>query len=253
MNPVNAETPGDVGRSGIPGSLPSSETVWSSRTQWGAILAGAFAGFAVMIIMTTLGVALGITAGAVSVNTTSTVNADTAEKAAAAFTIGAAIWFLLTALATGLAGGWVLNSCARRDRPYSSFIFGGITWAVGVCLALVVGAPGVSGILSGIGGGAGAAAASAGSMNFTRLAPATRQNEGGVMSQPRANQPLTDEEKAMAKDAADKASALAASVIWLTLGSQLISIAATMFAAGWQRHTGTRVVTEVRPRPAPLA
>ena len=57
MSPVNAETPGDVGRSGNPGFPPSSEAVWSSRTQWGAILAGAFAGFAVTVLMTTLGAA----------------------------------------------------------------------------------------------------------------------------------------------------------------------------------------------------
>ena len=54
------------------------------------------------------------------------------------------------------------------------------------------------------------------------------------------------------KDAADKASAAAAGAAWVLLGSQLISIAATMFAAGWRRHAGARVVTEVRPRPAPM-
>src|SRR6185503_20771646 len=159
MSPLNAETPGDVGRSGGPSFLPSSEAVWSSRTQWGAILAGAFAGFAVTVLMTTLGAALGITAGAVGVNTADTVNTDTAEKAATAVSIGAAIWILLTALATGLVGGWVLNSCSRKDRPYSSFIFGGITWAVGMCLALALAAPGIGGAFAGLGGGAGSAAA----------------------------------------------------------------------------------------------
>jgi hypothetical protein len=261
MTPVNVEPSGDVGRPGIP-SYSSSEAVWSSRTQWGAIIAGAFAGFAVTVLMATLGAALGITAGAVGVNTADTVSGDTAEKASTAFGIGAAIWILLTALAVGLVGGWVLNSCARRDRPYSSFIFGGITWAVGVCVALLVAAPGVGGIFSGLGsgGGAAAAAASANSPGMMRMVPPTRQADTGPAQQqgrtdqahPRANQPLSDEEKAMAKDAADKASAAAAAAAWVTLGAQLISIAATMFAAGWRRHTGARVVTEIRPRPAPM-
>ena len=261
MSPVNAETPGDVGRSGGPSFLPSSEAVWSSRTQWGAILAGAFAGFAVTVLMTTLGAALGITAGAVGVNTADTVNAETAEKAATAVTIGTAVWILLTALATGIVGGWVLNSCARRDRPYSSFIFGGITWAVGVCVALLVASPGIGGMLSGLGSGgaaAGAAAMSsgAGTQQALRMTPPTRSNEGPGM-QGRTDQSqqrtLSDEEKAAVKDAADKASAAAAAAAWVALGAQLISIAATMFAAGWRRHTGTRVVTEVRPRPLPTA
>jgi hypothetical protein len=254
MSPVNAETPGEVSRSGGPSFLPSSEAVWSSRTQWGAILAGAFAGFAVTVLMTTLGAALGITAGAVGVNTADTVNTETAEKAATAVSIGTAIWILLTALATGLVGGWVLNSCARRDRPYSSFIFGGITWAVGVCAALLVMSPGVGGIFSGLGGGGGAAAAGISSQQPSlRMTPPTRSTEGPGM-QGRSEQPrtLTDEEKAAAKDAADKATAAAAALAWVALGAQLISIAATMFAAGWRRHTGARVVTEIRPRPAPM-
>jgi hypothetical protein len=65
--------------------------------------------------------------------------------------------------------------------------------------------------------------------------------------------PMTDEDKAAARDAAEKAAATAAAAAWIALGAQLISIAATMFAAGWRRHTGTRVVTEVRPRPLPTA
>jgi hypothetical protein len=248
MTPPTMETPGDVGRTGS-SYLSVPEAVWNSRTQWGAILAGAFAGFAVTLIMTTLGAALGITAGAVSVASTETVNPDTAEKAAGAFTIGAAIWILLTALATGLVGGWVLNSTARRDRPYSSFIFGGVTWACGVTLMLVVAAPGFGGLISGLGGGAGAAASAAASRPdmFTQQRSMTPGDES------RQARPMTDEDKAAARDAAEKAAATAAAAAWIGLGAQLISIAATMFAAGWRRHTGARVVTEVRPRPLPTA
>jgi hypothetical protein len=249
--PVNVESSGDPGR-GSPAYFSVPEAVWNSRTQWGAILAGAFAGFAVVILMSTLGAALGITAGAVGVNTAETVSGDAAEKAASAFGIGAAIWTLLTALATGLTGGWVLNSCSRRDRPYSSFVFGGITWAVGICLALAVAAPGVGGMFSGLGGGAGGAAAVVSSRPdaMMRMSPQQRTMEPGATQRGEQARPLTDEEKVAAKDAADKAAALAAAMVWVALGAQLISIAATMFAAGWHRHTGTRVVTEIRPRPA---
>ena len=245
--PVNMETPGDVGRTGS-SYLSVPEAVWNSRTQWGAILAGAFAGFAVTLIMATLGAALGITAGAVGVASTETVSPDTAEKAAGAFTIGTAIWILLTALGTGLVGGWVLNSTARRDRPYSSFIFGGVTWACGVALMLAVAAPGFGGLISGLGSGAGAAAATAANRPdmFTQ-----RSTTPGDES--RQARPMTDEDKAAARDAAEKAAATAAAAAWIGLGAMLISIAATMFAAGWRRHTGTRVVTEVRPRPLPTA
>ena len=247
--PVNAD-PGDIGRTGP--SYPSiPEAVWNSRTQWGAILCGAFGGFAVVIIMGTLGAALGITAGAAGVAGTETVNESTGEKAATAFTVGAAIWILLTALATGLVGGWVLNSTARRDRPYSSFIFGGITWAAGVCLMMAVMSPGLGGLLSGLGSGAGTAAAA--ESNRREVMPGMTPRTTMPGEEGRPARPMTDEEKAAALDAAEKATAAAAAAAWIALGAQLISIAATMFAAGWRRHTGARVVTEVRPRPLPTA
>jgi hypothetical protein len=246
LPPVNADPPGDPGRAGPSyGSVP--EAVWNSRTQWGAILAGVFAGFAVVILMGTLGAAVGVTAGAVGVAATDTVNETTAEKAAGTFTIGATIWILLTALATGLVGGWVLNSTARRDRPYSSFIFGGVTWAAGVCLMLAVAAPGVGGLIPGAGGAA--VAASTRPEILPRMTPKTTARA----EDSKTARTMTDEEKAAALDAAEKAAAAAAGVAWIALGAQLISIAATMFAAGWRRHAGARVVTEIRPRPIPTA
>jgi hypothetical protein len=229
-----------------------------SRTQWGAILVGSFAGLAVVILMGTLGAALGITAGSIGIANMQTVNATTAESTGSAFTIGAAIWMLLTALVTGLAGGWALNATARRDRPYSSFIFGGVCWAVGVCVSLLLASPAIGGTFAGLGGGAGAAAGAAvgqpGILNqmtapMTKAAPSANSENPSA----RAQTPMTDEEKTMAKDVAEKAAAAATGAAWVLLGSQLISIAATMFAAGWNRHTGTRVVTEIRPRPAPMA
>jgi hypothetical protein len=258
MSPVNADTPGDVGRAGTPSFLPSSEAVWSSRTQWGAIFAGAFAGIAVAVLMTTLGAALGISTAAVHVGSSESLSGESAEKAATAVSIGAAIWILLTALVTGLVAGWALNSCARRDRPYSSFIFGGITWAVGLCAAMLVASPAMGGIFSGMGSGGGALMGAMGARPGVRMAAPSRGAEEAPGVQERTDQgqaqrSLSDEDKAAVKDAADKASAAAAGVAWLALGAQLISIAATMFAAGWRRHTGARVVTEVRPRPAPMA
>jgi hypothetical protein len=261
--PVNADiSGGDAGRGAYSGSPLLSDSVWSSRTQWGAIIAGAFAGIGVVMVMATLGAALGITAGAVGVSTTQTVNPNTAEKAATAFTIGAAIWVLLTALATGLVGGWVLNSTARRDRPYSSLIFGGVAWAVGTCVMLAVAAPAIGGAVSGLGSGAGVAAGTAMSAQpdgfpqmtprTTKAAPEATPSARGEATPDRPRLAMTDEEKVLAKDAAEKAAAAATGAAWVLLGSQLISLAATIFAAGWNRHTGARVVTEIRPRPAPM-
>jgi len=253
MNPpTHSDMPGaEYGRAGSP--MIPSESVWSSRTQWGAIVIGAFAGIVVVILMGTLGAALGITAGAISVAQTENATAETAEKAVSAFTIGAAIWILLTALLTGLVGGWALNATARRDRPYSSLIFGAVSWALGLCVLLAVASPAAAGAATGV--GTSAAAVMAGQPDaLSQIIPhgtAPSARNEATPARPRA--PMTDEEKSMAKDAAEKAAAAATGAAWVFLGSQLISIAATIFAAGWNRHTGARVVTEIRPRPAPTA
>jgi hypothetical protein len=248
MTPImNPESQG--GLAGRPAASPpfqSSEAVWSSRTQWGAILAGAFSGIVVLFLMGTLGIALGITASAIGIANMETTTADTAERAATAFTVGATIWFLLTSLVTGLVAGWVLNSTARRDRPYSSFIFGGVTWAVGACILALLAAPGIGGIVSGAGMGVWGTTASRSDAS-SQMTPRARSERPAP---PAAQQQTpSDEEKAMARDLAERATTAATGAAWVILGAQLISIAATMFAAGWNRHTGTRVVTEIRPRP----
>ncbi len=224
----------------------SHDTGWSGRVQWGAILAGSAAGFGVVILMGLLGAALGITAGtAAGLAADNATSADTVGKAAVGFGIGAAIWMILTAVATGLVGGWVLNSTSRRDRAYSSFIFGGLTWAVGTCVFMMVAAPGVGGAMSGLGSGAGGAA--------TAVAQHPDVQQRSVMPRNDAERnrqtPLTDDEKAAAADAAKKAASAVTVATWTTLFSMLIALAGTIFAAGHHRNYRVRPMTELRPRP----
>ena len=91
------------------------------------------------------------------------------------------------------------------------------------------------------------------------MTPPTRTGETpGVMqgrsdpAQQQQQRTLSDEEKVAAKDAADKASAGAAAGAGVDRGAPQNSNAPPKFAAGWRRHTGARVVTEIRPRPAPM-
>jgi len=235
---------------GVPG-LPSHDTVWSSRIQWGAIIAGAIAGFGVVILMSLLGAALGITAGTIGAHATDNANAETAGKAATAFGIGTAIWMILTAAAVGLVGGWVLNQTARRDRAYSSVIFAGLSWAAGNCALLTLTVLGMAGGMTAIGAGAGSTAAAVSQRpEVQRMLPGAQRNDMQSNNQDRSRQtPMTDEEKAAAADAAKKAATTATVATWVTLISQLIALAATIIAASMQRQARVRPITELRPRP----
>lgn len=229
----------------------SSENVWSSRLQWGAILAGSAAGFGVVFLMTLLGAALGITAGTVAGHETQSADADTIGKAVTAFGIGSAIWMLLTAAVTGIVGGWVLNSCSRRDRPYSSFIFGLLTWSVANCAALFMAMPTLGGALSGAGSGIGGAAASvSGRPDLARdMGNALRSQPNQNQGQPQA--PMSEQDRAAAAEAAKKAATTATVATWVTLISQLVALGATIIAAGSHRSAKMKVITEIRPRPIP--
>lgn len=240
-------SPNWEGHSAPMGTTPSSN-VWSSRVQWGAILAGAAAGFGALIIMTTLGAALGITAGTVAGHNTENPTSDTAEDAAMAFSIGSGIWMLLTAAVIGLVGGYVLNSTSRRDRAYSPVVFGGITWSIGVCTLLMLAAPAFGGMFSGLGSGIGGAVAGLGGNPDL-----TRRLEGRLeQSQNQPGQQMTEEQKAAAAEAAKTAATGATIFMWVTLLGQLVGLGATVFAAGWNRNSKVKVVTELRPRAAAL-
>lgn len=124
---------------------------WDRGIQWKPIVAGALAGFAVTIILTTLGAAIGITAG------------DAADGGdARAIGTGAGIWWLLTALAAGVFGGWVIAQTARGDLDYDQVIYGTLAWVIGTIILLFLLAVGVGSMLGGLGGGLGAAAAERG-------------------------------------------------------------------------------------------
>lgn len=233
----------EAGR-GLPGGM-STEAPWMSRTPWGAILAGALAGFATVVLMSTLGTALGITAGTVALASTDSPLRETAEKAAMPFGIGAVIWILLTAVVTGLVGGWALNRTARMERSYFAFTFGTLTWATGLFLALLVAVPGWGGMMAGIGGGMGSLTERPGV-----YAPRERSappREPGAQDRPSA---LTQEPT---KQDAEKAAQVATAMAWVLLSSQIISLASTILAAGWRRPTRPRIKTEIRLKPAPTA
>jgi hypothetical protein len=126
---------------------PYADLDWDGGVQWKSVIAGALAGFAVTLILTTLGAAIGITAG------------DAADASGRAVGTGAAIWWALTVVAAGLTGGWVIARTARGDGYYDPTIYGTLGWVVGAILLLFLLTIGVGSMMGGLGGGLGAAAA----------------------------------------------------------------------------------------------
>ena len=111
--------------------------------QWGAIVAGAFAGFAAFIVLAVLGIAIGISA------------TPTGQAAS----IVAGIWWILTLLIASIFGGWVLGRTARQTGKFMPFVYGTVTWVLGTMIMLFLLTLGVGNIIGGVGGAVGQAMA----------------------------------------------------------------------------------------------
>ena len=172
------------------------DTDLNEGMQWKPVLAGALAGFAVTLILTTLGAAIGITAG------------DAADGGdAKAVGTGALIWWIITVVGAGIAGGWVIARTSRWDRYYNPVIYGTLAWVVGVIILLFLLAIGVGSMMGGLGGGLGAAVAERGA------------SMGGNMS------------GADTARVAEKAADVGKGAAWGLLISQLLGLGASIFGA----------------------
>jgi hypothetical protein len=171
--------------------------------QWTAVVAAALAGFAVTLILTALGAAIGLTAGAAS-------NGVEGEAVGA----GMLIWWTLTVIAAGLVAGRVLTTTAGRDVNYSRVIYGMLAWVLGVIILLFLLANGVGNMIGGLGGGLGAAAA-------TRSLPSATPADS--------------------VQAARTVAAVGSGAAWGLLLSMLLGLGATIMAAGKrERHSAER-------------
>jgi hypothetical protein len=166
--------------------------------QWAAVVAAALAGFAVTLILTALGAAIGLSAGAAS----NGVDAGAVGS-------GAIIWWTLSVIVAGLVAGRVLASTAGADLHYHRVVYGTLAWVVGVIILLFLLANGVGNMIGGLGGGLGAAAAT---NNLPAGTPADSVR--------------------VARDVA----AVGSGAAWGLLVSMLAGLGATILAAGKRRE-----------------
>lgn len=179
---------------------------WTFGVQWRPVFAAALVGFAVTLILTTLGAAIGFTAAQAS---------NGADGRAAG--VGALIWWVLTVAAAGFISGRVLATTARHDAEYRPAIYGTLAWVVGVIILLFLLANGVGNIIGGLGGGMGAAAANNGAQHNMSAADSVR--------------------------AVRTATKVGTGAAWGLLGSQILGLGMTILGAG-RRDRVSRTTTD---------
>jgi hypothetical protein len=172
-------------------------------------VAAALAGFAVTLILTALGAAIGLTAGAASHG----VEGE-------AVGVGALVWWTLSVIVAGVVAGRVLASTAGAEVNHSRVIYGTLAWVVGVIILLFLLANGVGNMIGGLGGGLGAAAAIHADMpSLTRADSA---------------------------QAVQTATTVGTGAAWGLLVSMLLGLGATIMTAGRRERATTEPVTTRR-------
>lgn len=170
---------------------------------WRAVFAGALAGFAVTLILTTLGAAIGITA------------ADAADRGnAATIGTGAGIWWLITALVAGIIGGSVVARTAYRGPAYSPVLYGTLVWVVGAIILLLLLAIGVGNVMGGLGAG---------------MSVAAQRGSAGMTP-------------ADSVRATQQAAEVGAGAAWGLFISQIVAVGASIFGAARRRPAEQRRV-----------
>jgi hypothetical protein len=182
-------------------SPPGDYAARPSLVAWGALIAGVVAAMAVQMLLTVLGLAVGMSIPGTT---------GTAEG----MTIGAGIWWAVSGIIALFVGGWVAGwlSLGRRAYPtrehqYQGMLYGFLTWATVTALSIVL----VAGLGAPIAGGA-----MAGVMQDTGLRP---QQPAAQTQQPIAGAPVGDIRPADEETRRELAAASWGAFIALLLGA----------------------------------
>lgn len=199
----------------------------TDRVRWGPIFAGLFAAMSALVVLSLLGLAIGLS------------SVDAGDRPAN-FGIGAGVWGAVSALAAFFFGGWMAARTAARDREQNGLLQGAMVWMVAVPLMIYL-----------LAGGIGSLFRTAGSVAATGA-----QVAATTAGETAANDPVAREDmESAADDAAASVQAQAAEVrqqvtpqrveetskkaatgVWGTLISLVLGLAAAAFGG----HVGAR-------------
>jgi hypothetical protein len=110
------------------------------RVSWGAIFGGTFISLAIMVLLGSLGLAIGATS----------IDPQTGETPSLrAFGIGAGIWWLVSGGLALFGGAWAAGKLAAPRRRLESTLHGLVTWSFTTTLAVILMSTVVGSMISG--------------------------------------------------------------------------------------------------------
>jgi ElaB/YqjD/DUF883 family membrane-anchored ribosome-binding protein len=131
-----AYVPSEANRTSL--AVQSTEVI--KRMSWGAVLAGAVVALSVQLLLSLLGIGIGLA-------TVDPAAGDTPD--AASFGIASGVFYAIVTLVSLFAGGWVAGRLAGMPVRTDGLLHGLVTWAVTMLLLLYVVTTTVGALVSG--------------------------------------------------------------------------------------------------------
>lgn len=110
-----------------PSPSEDAHTIMINKVSWGAIFAGVVVALVVQVLLTMLGVGIGL----------ATLDPGTGDNpAASTFSIAAGIWYVLSGIIASFAGGYIAARMSGKTVPTTGALHGLTTWAFTTLLVL---------------------------------------------------------------------------------------------------------------------
>ena len=219
-------TAGNDGGTVAPVVASATVVTPTDRVRWGPIFAGLFAAMSALVVLSLLGLAIGLS------------SVDAGDRPAN-FGIGAGVWGAVSALAAFFFGGWMAARTAARDRDHNGLLQGAMVWMVAVPLMVYL-----------LAGGIGSLFRTAGSVAATG-AQAAATTAGAAANDPSAREDVraaaddaaegvqakaTEMRQQVTPERVEQASNRAATGVWGPLVSLMLGLGAAAFGG----HVGSR-------------
>jgi hypothetical protein len=139
-----------------------AHTIMINKVSWGAIFAGVVVALVVQVLLTMLGVGVGI----------ATLDPGTRDNpAASTFSIVAGIWYVLSGIVAAFAGGYIAARMSGKTAATTGALHGLTTWAFTTLLVLYLLSTAVGSIVGGVFSGVASAVGGLGQTAAQTAAP----------------------------------------------------------------------------------
>ena len=139
-----------------------AHTIRMTKASWGAIFAGVVVALVIQVLLTMLGVGIGV----------ATLDPGASDNpGASTFSFVAGIWYVLSGLAAAFAGGYIAARMSGRTEPTTGALHGLTTWAFTTLLVLYLLTSTVGSIVGGVFSGVAGALGSVGTTVAETAAP----------------------------------------------------------------------------------